>query len=335
MTTPARGEREGPRFGLYVPQFRMDFTQVRDLAVTADAYGFDSLWVMDHLLVPGAAPTDVLESWTLLSALATATERIRLGHLVGCNPLRPPALLAKMAATLDRISGGRFDLGLGWGSVTDELTAFGYPPRDNARRAAELAETLEICAKMWTGEPFDHDGPAYTLRGAYGLPTPVQGRIPVHIGGAGRRLTMPLVSRHADWWNCLGSARHRLDELAPLRGGARISAQYAVGLVAPGEDPGKVAAQVARRMPRESWGEPLVGTPDRLAELFCQEWERGVELFVVRLHAPRSAEAVAHFAFAVAAEVRARTGYAAAPRTRAPAPGERVSIPNDPGTRRT
>jgi alkanesulfonate monooxygenase SsuD/methylene tetrahydromethanopterin reductase-like flavin-dependent oxidoreductase (luciferase family) len=300
-TRPALG---APQFGLYVPQFRMDYETVRSLATTADAHGFDSFWVMDHLLVPAAAPTDVLESWTLLTALAVETRTIRLGHLVGCNPLRPPALLAKMAATVDHISGGRLDLGLGWGSVDEELTAFGYGAPTRTRRSRELAETLEIIGKMWTGEPFDHSGPSFTLRGAYGLPTPVQGRIPMHIGGSGRQLTMPIVAEHADWWNCLGSARATLAETAPLRGTARISAQYALGLVAPGDDPARVEAETVRRMPREAWGEPFVGTPERLTELFLAEREKGVELFVVRLHTPRSTEAVELFAREVAAEVR-------------------------------
>ncbi|MFE2985715.1 LLM class flavin-dependent oxidoreductase [Streptomyces sp. NPDC055092] len=289
----------------------MDVDTVRSLAVAADIHGFDSFWLMDHLLTPGAAPTDVLESWTLLTALATATHRVRLGHLVGCNPLRPPALLAKMAATVDHISGGRLDLGLGWGSVDEELTAFGLGGRSRSRRSRELGETLEILEKMWTGKPFDHTGEAFTLRGAYGLPTPVQGRIPVHIGGAGRILTMPLVAAHADWWNCLGSARHQLPELAPLRGDARISAQYAVGLVAPGADRAQVESAVARRMPEQSWGRPFVGTPGELVELFHAERAKGVELFVVRLHEPRSTEAVEYFAHEVAAVVRDRAGSGA------------------------
>lgn len=302
-TRPAPGP---PQFGLYVPQFRTDVDTMRSLAVAADTHGFDSFWLMDHLLTPGAPPTDVLESWTLLTALATATGRVRLGHLVGCNPLRPPALLAKMAATVDHISGGRLDLGLGWGSVDEELTAFGLGGRSRSRRSRELGETLEILEKMWTGKPFDHTGEAFRLRGAYGLPTPVQGRIPVHIGGAGRTLTMPLVAAHADWWNCPGSARHRLPRLAPLRGGARVSAQYAVGLVAPGADRAQVESAVERRMPEQSWGRPFVGTAGELVELFHAERAEGVELFVVRLHEPRSTEAVAYFAHEVAAKVRSR-----------------------------
>ncbi|MBF4476508.1 Flavin-dependent oxidoreductase, luciferase family (includes alkanesulfonate monooxygenase SsuD and methylene tetrahydromethanopterin reductase) [Rhodococcus rhodochrous J3] len=272
------------QFGVFVPQFRIDFDGMRTRAIAAEDAGFDSFWLMDHLYAPGGKPTDSLESWTLLTALAGATSTIRLGHLVGCNPLRHPALLAKMAATVDNLSGGRLDLGLGWGSVEAEFDMFGIPVGSRRERAESLGETLEIFRKMCTGEPFDYDGRHFTLRGAYGLPVPTQSRIPVHIGGGGKQLTMPLVAEHADWWNCLGSARHRIGELAPLRGGARISAQYAVGFAHDIEQLPDVAAATARRMPAQSWGAPLVGTAEMLIDQLDAERERGVELFVLRFH---------------------------------------------------
>jgi alkanesulfonate monooxygenase SsuD/methylene tetrahydromethanopterin reductase-like flavin-dependent oxidoreductase (luciferase family) len=277
VPTPA-----GPFFGVHVPQFRTDVPTMVERVRAAEEAGFDGFWLMDHLATPGAPQVDTLESWTLLTALAGATSRIRLGHLVGCNPFRHPALLAKMAATLDRISGGRLDLGLGWGSVEEELEAFGFGGATRRERSEALGEALQVVEAMFTGEPFDHDGRYYRLRGACGRPRPVHGRIPVHIGGGGATLTMPLVARHADWWNCVGSARHRLEELAALRGRARISAQYAVGLAAGAGDRERVAAEVARRMPPEAWGAPLIGTPDELAEALRAEQARGVEMFVLR-----------------------------------------------------
>ncbi|WP_019546630.1 LLM class flavin-dependent oxidoreductase [Streptomyces sulphureus] len=294
------------RFGVYVPQFKTDVDRVRTLAQAAEESGYESFWLMDHLSTPGAPPCDTLESWTLLTALAASTSRIRLGHLVGCNPLRPPALLAKMAATVDRISAGRLELGLGWGSVEEELTQFGLGGASRRERSEQLGETLRILEAMWTGTPFDHLGKHFTLRGAYGLPVPVQGRIPIHLGGAGRELTMPLVAAYADWWNCLGAGRHRLEELAPLRGGARISAQYAVGLARTSAEREEVAAATRRRMPEVAWGRPLVGTPDELVEQFRAERARGVELFVVRFHDFDRAETIELFAREVAAVVRGR-----------------------------
>ncbi|RHW28587.1 LLM class flavin-dependent oxidoreductase [Nocardioides immobilis] len=282
MTAQTHRSGSVVRFGVFIPQLKTDVPTMLEQARTAEAAGFHSFWVMDHLLAPGAPPSDTLESWTLLTALAGATTTLRFGHLVGCAPFRHPSLLAKMAATFDQISGGRLELGLGWGSVESELTAFGFEPGSRRQRSESLGETLQILNLMFTGDTFDFDGRYFQLQGAYGLPRPVQPRIPVHIGGGGRQLTMPLVAAHADWWNCIGSARDRLEELAPMRGSARISAQYAVGLVHREEDRDAVADRVARRMPESAWGRPLVGTPDELVELFRAERSRGVALCVVR-----------------------------------------------------
>lgn len=279
LTVPPPGV---PLFGVYVPQLRTDLATMVERVQAAEEAGFDGFWLMDHLATPGAPQVDTLESWTLLTALAGATSRIRLGHLVGCNPFRHPAVLAKMAATVDVISGGRLDLGLGWGSVDDELEAFGFGGASRRERSEALDETLRIVELMFSGEPFDFDGRHFRLRGACGRPRPLQDGVPVHIGGAGPTLTMPLVARHADWWNCVGSARHRLEELAPLRGSARISAQYAVGLAHRAADREGVAAEVTRRMPTAAWGAPLAGTPDELVEAFRREQARGVEMFVLR-----------------------------------------------------
>lgn len=273
-----------PRFGIFVPQINTEVPALVAAARDAEKAGFDSFWVMDHLFAPGGGQADALESWLLLTAVATGTSRIRLGHLVGCNPLRHPAVLAKQAATLDVISNGRLELGLGWGSIEAELDMFGIPYGSRRERSEQLGETIEILRLMFAGEPFTYAGKHFSLTNAWGRPVPVQDRVPVHIGGAGRQLTMPLVAQHADWWNCVTDARDRLDELMPLAAPARISAQYPIGLVHPGEDRDEVVAKVERRMPRSGWGEPVIGTPDELRAHFAAEWERGVELFVARFH---------------------------------------------------
>jgi alkanesulfonate monooxygenase SsuD/methylene tetrahydromethanopterin reductase-like flavin-dependent oxidoreductase (luciferase family) len=296
-------EREGPRWGAHVPQIRSDVAAMTALAVAADEAGVDHFWLMDHLLGPGAPRLDVLEGWTLLSALAAVTSRVRLGLLVGCNPFRHPAVLAKMAATVDRISGGRLDLGIGWGSYEPELGAFGFDGKSRKERAGELDESLDIVRLMFAGELFDYDGRHFRMRDAIGRPTPVQGKLPIHIGGGGRQLTMPLVARHADWWNCVASARERLGELAPLRGPARISAQYAVGLLdAPPSRPA-VAAWIAQHLPEAGWGAPLIGTPDELVGLLRAEREKGIEMFVLRFHDYRDPAIFQRFMTRVAAHV--------------------------------
>jgi alkanesulfonate monooxygenase SsuD/methylene tetrahydromethanopterin reductase-like flavin-dependent oxidoreductase (luciferase family) len=267
-----------PWFGLYLPQLRMTFDRIVERTLAAEAAGFDSVWLMDHLAAPMAPDVDTFEGWTVASALAARTSTIRIGHLVLCDAFRHPALLAKMAATLDVISGGRLDLGIGWGSVPAELHAFGFGSEPASARAAKLRETLDIVDRMFSGAPFDYDGAHYTLHGAQGRPVPVQARVPIHIGGAGTRLTMPLVREHADWWNCPGYALDRLDRLVPLAGDARVSVQHPIGLAARDSDREDVAATVRRRF--GAWGGVVTGTASEVAEALAGEVARGVEGFV-------------------------------------------------------
>lgn len=299
----ATADRERPRWGAHVPQIRSEVAAMTALAVAADEAGLDNFWLMDHLIGPGAPRLDVLEGWTLLSALAAATSRVRLGLLVGCNPFRHPVVLAKTAATVDRISGGRLDLGIGWGSYEPELACLGFDGKSRKERAEELDESLDIVKLMFSGELFDYDGRHFRLRDAIGRPTPVQPKLPIHIGGGGRQLTMPLVAKHADWWNCVASARERLGELAPLRGPARLSAQYAVGLLDTPAARRDVAAWIAGHLPEVGWGAPLIGTPDELVELLRAEREKGVEMFVLRFHDYRDPAVFRRFMTEVAVHV--------------------------------
>jgi len=267
-----------PWFGLYLPQIRMSFDRILERTLAAEAAGFDSVWLMDHFAAPMAPDVDVFEGWTIASALAARTSTIRIGHLVLCDPFRHPVLLAKTAASFDVISGGRLELGIGWGSVPDELRTFGFGPEPAVTRASKLRETLEIVEHMFSGEPFDYAGEHFTLHGATGRPVPVQARVPVHIGGGGPRLTMPLVERFADWWNCPGYALDRLDELRPLAGGARVSVQHPIGLATGAADREETIATVQRRF--GSWGGVVAGTADEVAAVLAGEVDRGVEGFV-------------------------------------------------------
>ena len=292
----------GPLFGIFLPQLRMPFSTIEGRVRTAEEAGFDSAWFMDHLAAPAAREHDTLEAWTLASAIAARTISIRLGHLVLCNPFRHPALLAKMAATLDVISEGRLELGIGWGSVEAELTSFGFGPEAPAVRAAKLDEALQIIELMFTGEPFDYDGAHYHLRDAVGRPRPVHGRVPVHVGGAGTRLTMPLVARHADWWNCPSYAVERLDELLPLAPDVRVSAQHPIGLAPSAAARDDVEAVARKRF--GTWGGLITGTPDEVAAALRREVDAGVELFVVQLSDFGTPETIELFANEVIPEVR-------------------------------
>jgi len=295
-----------PSFGVFVPQMASDAASVVATARSAEENGFDSFWIMDHLYAAGAPQMDVLESWILLSTIAANTSTIRLGQLVGCNPFRHPAVVAKMAATLDHVSNGRLDLGLGWGSIEEEFAKFGFEVGSRRERAERLAETIEILRLMFSGEAFDYAGKHFKLENAWGLPRPVQPTIPIHIGGAGKQLTMPLVAEYADWWNCTANARANFTELAPLRGSARISVQYPVGLVHPGDDPEEVLAKTRRRMPASGWGEPVVGTAEQLLAQLAADQDRGVELFILRFHDRAAARTLELFGREVAEPLRRR-----------------------------
>ena len=268
-------------FGLYCPQVSASAADVERRVLAAEAAGFDSVWFLDHLSAPGMPQVDCYEGWTLASYLAGRTSRIRLGHLVLCDAFRPPQLLAKMAATLDVLSGGRLDLGLGWGSQPEELRTWGYGDAAPAVRSRRLAETLRLLPLLWSGDPVTWDGEHVQLDGAVSRPRPVNGRIPLHIGGAGRTLTMPLVAEYADWWNVPSYAVEQWEELRPLAGPhVRVSTQRPVGLVPSAAKRAEVTAVAERRF--GSWGGLVVADPDELAARLLRERELGIEAWVLQ-----------------------------------------------------
>jgi alkanesulfonate monooxygenase SsuD/methylene tetrahydromethanopterin reductase-like flavin-dependent oxidoreductase (luciferase family) len=201
------------------------------------------------------------------------------------------------------LSDGRLELGLGWGSVDAELHTFGIHAGPGPERAARLHETLEILPRMFAGEPFDYAGTHYQLTGALGRPTPVQPRIPVHVGGAGPKLTMPLVREFADWWNCPSYAADRLADLRPLAGSARVSVQHPVGLAAGDADRYEVDALVQRRF--GTWGGVVTGTPDEVAGALIADVMLGARGFVLQFHDFGTAETLERFMAEVAPAVRA------------------------------
>lgn len=280
----------------------MSWDRLRERTLVAERAGFESVWFMDHFAAPAAPDVDTLEGWTVASAIATLTSTIRIGHLVLCDPFRHPALLAKMAATLDVISRGRLELGLGWGSVPAELDTFGFGADTPRVRAEKMRETLQILDLMFRGEQFDYDGRHFQLHGACGRPVPVQPRVPVHVGGGGAQLTMPLVAQFADWWNCPGYALDRLDALRPLTGGARISVQHPIGLAHDDSDRSDVIATATRRF--GTWGAVIAGTADEVADALAAEVGRGVEGFVLQFSDFGTPETLERFMSEVAPVVR-------------------------------
>jgi F420-dependent oxidoreductase-like protein len=190
------------KFGVYMPQ-DMPYPIVRQLAQAADQLGYHSLWFIDHLI---GASVDVkapmLECWTLMSAMAEATERIRIGTMVLCNAFRPPALLAKMAASLDVMSNGRLEFALGAGWYEKEFQQYGFAFPTAARRIRQLEEGIEVIKRMWTQEEASFHGMYYQIDSAINNPKPQQQpHPPLHIGGRGEKLMLRLVAKHADVWN--------------------------------------------------------------------------------------------------------------------------------------
>ncbi|WP_207592459.1 LLM class flavin-dependent oxidoreductase [Halomontanus rarus] len=181
----------------------LDWEQTKESILLAEELGFDAAWAPDHLML--GRDRAEYEVWTLLSAMAGFTEDINLGSLVLCNDYRNPALVAKMAATLDVISDGRLELGLGAGWHEPEYDAYGWEYRDGFERLMRLDEGIRLMKEMWTtdaGEGATFDGDRYQIEDAHCEPGPVQDpHPPILVGGQGEQVTLKLVAKHADVWN--------------------------------------------------------------------------------------------------------------------------------------
>jgi len=194
------------RFGAGFWIQRTGWPELRDACLAAEAAGFDSLWLDDHLLSDEGDWRDPkLEGWTALAALAALTRRPRLGLLVAANTLRNPGVTAKMATTIDHVSDGRFVLGIGGGWFQREHEAFGIDFGSGfGERLDRLEESVGIIERLLAGERVTHHGRFYDLHDAVCEPRPVQARLPILIGGSGRRKTLRTTALHADLWNGYG-----------------------------------------------------------------------------------------------------------------------------------
>lgn len=196
------------RFGIQTGQQNVNWSDLLDLWRKADGWGYDSLWNFDHFYPIYVDPEGpCLEAWTTLSALAQATTRARIGHMVTGNTYRHPCLTAKMAASLDHISGGRLNLGIGAGWFELEHRAFGIDFKTLPGRLEALDEACQIIRAMFTREKTTVHGKHYTVTEALCLPKPVQQPYPpIMIGGTGRKVLLKIVAKHADMWNASGTA---------------------------------------------------------------------------------------------------------------------------------
>jgi alkanesulfonate monooxygenase SsuD/methylene tetrahydromethanopterin reductase-like flavin-dependent oxidoreductase (luciferase family) len=265
-------------FYLFLPQMRLTFDAIARRAQVAETSGFRGIALMDHLVPPLAEGQPMHEAFVTAALIAARTEHLRVGHLVLCESFRHPVMLARESLALDHLSGGRFDLGIGSGSVITELKPFGIPTLGGRDRVRRLDETLQVVRALWSGDPVDFDGAFHHLEGAALAPVPL-GPIPIVVGGSGP-MTMSVVARHADWWNLPVHQVDRLDDLRLDAGAARVSVQEMVAFVDAEGNRGAVTELAHRRFSGFGYG-LVIGDGDELVTHFAALSERGVERFYV------------------------------------------------------
>jgi F420-dependent oxidoreductase-like protein len=204
------------RFGAFVPQgWRLDLAGIAltehwqvmlSVANRIEANGYESLWVYDHFhTVPLPTQEVTYEAWTLMAALGATTTTVRLGQMCTCNTYRPPSYLAKVAASIDVISGGRLEMGIGAGWYEHEHDGYGYPFLDPGPRLRMLEEGVEIMKAMWTQDEVTYQGKHYRLEGGICQPKPLQKpHVPLWIAGGGEKVTLRIAAKHAAYSNFVG-----------------------------------------------------------------------------------------------------------------------------------
>ena len=287
------------RFGLQIPNFGDDgtpgalFDGVVQMATAAEESGFDSVWVMDHFfqLPPMGGPVaPMLDSYTLLGALAARTSKVRLGAMVTGVTYRNPAHLAKIVTTLDVISAGRAILGIGaaWYDVEHEGLGFDFPPA--GERLDRLEEALQVCRAMFREEAPSFDGRYYRIHEARNVPPPVQpGGPPILVGGGGEKRTLRLVARYADMCNLFGDPATVAHKVEVLRGHCRdvgrnpsdvtVSRLSTLVLTA-SEEETAATKDFLRQVTGEEPSGSDVGTVDELVSRVDDLTAAGVEYFV-------------------------------------------------------
>jgi len=292
MTTGA----DGVHFGVTLPQIKRTWAEARDAALDFERLGFDSVWVCDHLQGVPAPQLDILEAWSLLAAVAAVTERVELGTLVTPPGFRNPAVLAKQAATVDVIAGGRVVVGLGSGWAEPEFVGYGLPFPPVAERMQALRETAELLPRLWTEDVVTYAGTFARADGAYCAPKPVR-RPPLLIGGSGEKVLMRIAAEHADVWNNGAVTQDQLaHKIAVLRDHCRavgrdpaevtVSQQCNVVLVASEAEAPEALAKATRiygPMAAALEEHGIWGSPSRVIDAIHRHVELGCTHFVMEL----------------------------------------------------
>lgn len=267
------------------PAPMQDFATVLDLCRHAEATGWDGIWFADHFM-PNAEDTSTPwpECFTTLSALAVSIPRVRIGSLVAGNTYRHPAVLAKMAATIDHFSGGRFVLGLGAGWQENEHRQYGIPFHDVAERLARLDEACAVIKSLYSEPKSDFAGRFYQLDDASLEPKPLQRPMPLLIGGGGEKVTLKIAARWADEWNVWGTPdtlRHKVgvltDHCARIDRDPASIHKSAQALLFMSED--RAWLEQRRQTPMQM--ATMIGTPEEIAALIDDYAAAGVDEMII------------------------------------------------------
>jgi len=300
------------RFGAQLWSQHTTWPEFRDSALAAEASGWDSVWTWDHLLaIFGPWDQPIFEGWTTLAALGPLTSRVRLGLMVGANTFRNPGLTAKLATTLDHVSGGRAVLGIGGAWFEREHDAFGFGEAFGAsvgERLDRLDESVTVLRRLLDGERFTHAGRFYTLRDALCEPRPVQSRLPILVGGSGPRKTLRTVAERADAWNTSGTIEEVRDRLGILdehcaavgrdRGEIELTISFPITIRDTTAAANAAAAQLyaINGVENAGAGPHLQGPPQLVADAIAPYRDLGFSTVIVRLAAPHDRETIERMA---------------------------------------
>ncbi len=309
------------KFGIIVPQgWRMDLVGISDpveayetmtrVAQEAETLGFNSIWLFDHFhTVPTPTQEVTFECWTSTAALARDTKRVRIGQMVTCNSYRNPSLLAKMASTVDVLSNGRLNFGIGAGWYGNEFQAYGYDYPEAPERLRYMREAVQVILKMWTEDEAAFEGKYYQLRGAINQPKGVQKpHIPLLIGGGGEQVTLKLVAQFGDACNvghldAEGLARkysilkQHCDDIGRDYNSIRRTVLYNCAIGATDAEAMAKTGYYTRNIPSGRLREQgLIGTPDAIRKRLVEIEHAGAQEVIIFMQDAKDIEPVRMFA---------------------------------------
>ena len=312
ISVHAEAAKKKIRFGIQTPPEVADPEDLMKLWQEAESWGYDSAWTFDHFIpISGNTKGPCLDGWMLLGALATKTSKIRIGCMVTGNTYRNPAILAKMATTVDLLSNGRLELGIGAGWFEFEHTAYGVPFYTPKERTRRLAESVQIIRSLWTEKETTFKGKYYQIDHAPFEPKPVQKPYPpILIGGIGKKWTLPIIAKYANAWNMLPTSPAQMADLLKTLNGycekykrdcTEIEKSYLTRLVI-SDDPKKMDqtvqafAQLRHISPEETKAVILVGNVEEVKKQVQAYIDAGITHIIIGQRQPYDREGLQRFA---------------------------------------